>query len=328
MKKCFFTEGVFADFFVKFITYKQSLGFKYNYYYTLNDINEKLNTLNLTAPILTKEMVMTLCELREGEARTTQAKRICFLRQFAEFLNDVGIEAYVYPVHYQPVYYDNFKPYIFSYDEIRSIFRCVDTLPLNNRTPFYHLIWPAFVRVLYGCGLRLSECLNLKQEHVDLIEGIIYIEKSKKGTSRYFPISNSLQKYLIQYVKSIHELYLTSDYFFPSSCTLGALSQSSATAIIKRVYKEAGIMLLPNGRLPRIHDLRHTFCCHAFEAMKERGFDLYYSLPILSVYIGHQGIRDTERYLHLPEFHHDQLIHASDTVLGDIEFAEVDDEIT
>ena len=87
-------------------------------------------------------------------------------------------------------------------------------------------------------------------------------------------------------------------------------------------------MLLPNGRLPRIHDLRHTFCCHAFEAMKERGFDLYYSLPILSVYIGHQGIRDTERYLHLPEFHHDQLIYASDIVLGDIEFAEVDDEIT
>lgn len=51
MMKCFFTEGVFADFFVKFIAYKQSLGFKYNYYYTLNDINEKLNTLNLTAPI-------------------------------------------------------------------------------------------------------------------------------------------------------------------------------------------------------------------------------------------------------------------------------------
>ncbi|MGI6155818.1 MAG: tyrosine-type recombinase/integrase [Enterococcus sp.] len=329
MTKNFFTEGVFSELFVKFIAYKQSLGFKYNYYYSLNDLNEKLNKLNLTAPTLTKEIVVALCELRDGEARTSQAKRICFLRHFAEFLNNIGIEAYVYPTHYKPIYYDNFKPYIFSSDEIRRIFKSLDELSKNNRTPFYHLIWPAFVRVLYGCGLRLSECLNLKQEHVNLIDGILYVEKSKKGTSRYVPLSASLQKYLIKYVEAVHELYSASDYFFPSSYTLGKLSPSGATNIIKQVYKSAGIKLLPNGRLPRIHDLRHTFCCHTFEAMKKKGYDLYYSVPILSVYIGHQEIRDTERYLHLPEFHHDQLVLASDAVLGDIEFMEVnDDEIT
>jgi hypothetical protein len=52
--------------------------------------------------------------------------------------------------------------------------------------------------------------------------------------------------------------------------------------------------------------------------MQENGFDLYYSLPVLSAYLGHQGIRDTERYLRLPFFQHSAVIDAETAVLGDV----------
>ena len=43
------------------------------------------------------------------------------------------------------------------------------------------------------------------------------------------------------------------------------------------------------------------------EKMHENGMDLYYVLPLLSTYLGHKGIRETERYLRLPQFKMDEI---------------------
>jgi site-specific recombinase XerD len=61
----------------------------------------------------------------------------------------------------------------------------------------------------------------------------------------------------------------------------------------------AGIGCRESGRLPRIHDLRHTFCVHALESMAAKGYDLYTSLPLLVKYLGHNCISETEYYLRL-----------------------------
>jgi integrase len=106
-------------------------------------------------------------------------------------------------------------------------------------------------------------------------------------------------------------------YFFPAPDG-GRYAINPAYNHIKKIYEAAGIPRLSKGRLPRIHDLRHTYCCHALMQMQENGFDLYYSLPILSAYLGHQGIRDTERYLRLPVFQHPAVIEAEPAILGDI----------
>jgi len=44
---------------------------------------------------------------------------------------------------------------------------------------------------------------------------------------------------------------------------------------------------------------RHTMCCNALLKMSEAGMDLYYSMPILSTYIGHQSIEATNKYVRL-----------------------------
>jgi integrase len=57
----------------------------------------------------------------------------------------------------------------------------------------------------------------------------------------------------------------------------------------------------PQGKLPRIHDIRHTFCTMSLNKMLASGMSLYVAVPILSAYVGHVNLIDTERYIHLTE---------------------------
>ena len=314
-----FDNGVFKESFLKFIAYKQSLGFKYSrrVQCALKNLNTKLNTYKLDAPVLLKETVETLVCRREHESPATQNKRICLLRHFAGFLQEMGYEAYIYPEHCKTIHHEYFAPYIFTEQQIASIVKTSDSLPFMTRTPMYHIVWPAIIRVLYGCGLRLSEALSLKVKNVNLNSGTLYIEKSKNWTSRLVPMSPSLNRYMVNYMSIVNLEPRSDTYFFPAPDG-GCYAVNTAYSQIKRIYEEAGIPRLSNGRLPRIHDLRHTYCCHALKQMQENGFDLYYSLPILSAYLGHQGIRDTEKYLRLPIFQHPAVVEAETAILGDI----------
>jgi site-specific recombinase XerD len=268
--KVIFENGVFKELFLQFIHYKQSLGFQYglSIQTNLQRLNSRLNEFQLDTPRLTKEIAESLGSKRSYEAPATQQKRISLLRHFAEFLNDMGYEAYVYPINYNVKWSDCFAPYIFSHEQINSIFLAADLLKPMKVSPTFHLVWPTFLRVLYGCGLRLSETLKLRTIDVDLDAGIIYVNKSKKGTSRYVPMSVSLRKCCLKYAQKIN--LTNSEYFFPAPGK-DRYSINAAFSQIKKIYAKAGIPHLSNGRLPRVHDLRHTYCCHALEQMQKMG---------------------------------------------------------
>jgi integrase len=53
----------------------------------------------------------------------------------------------------------------------------------------------------------------------------------------------------------------------------------------------------PEGRLPRIHDLRHTFAVHALLRWYHAGADVQAKLPMLATYMGHVSIVSTAYYL-------------------------------
>jgi integrase len=67
----------------------------------------------------------------------------------------------------------------------------------------------------------------------------------------------------------------------------------------RKLLIEANIPKRLNGRYPRIHDLRHTFCVRTLENIINTGADLYTSISHLSTYLGHHSITDTEYYLRL-----------------------------
>jgi integrase/recombinase XerD len=60
-------------------------------------------------------------------------------------------------------------------------------------------ILPVIFRLIYGCGLRVSEAENLKNDDVNFDEGFIIIRETKNGSDRLLTLSNSLINVSTQY---------------------------------------------------------------------------------------------------------------------------------
>jgi integrase/recombinase XerD len=313
-----FEDGTFKQLFLDFISYQQSLGYKYgnSSIYTLRSINRAMNQMNLIQeqPCLSKEMIERLAEKRPHETCGTQQYRIGLLRQFALYMNRMGLDAYLFPKRCLPKNRSDFRPYIFSDPEISAIMSAADDLKPMKQYPRSHFIYPALIRLLYGCGLRISEARYLKTQQVDLDQGIIYIDKSKNNTSRYVPMSGSLTDYLRHYVREAR-IDLHGDGFFFPAPNGGHYDLKTLYTGIKHIYHQARIEALPNGKLPRVHDLRHTFSVHAMRRMKNQGRDVYTSTPLLSAYLGHTNMIDTEKYIHLTAFEFGNFIADSRNLL-------------
>lgn len=291
---------VYHDIALEYVKYKRSLGFKYSVVEQkkVNNMLAFIYSKSTSIPILslTPELVNEYASKRGNESSRSLHIRQSHIRQFALFLNLRGIPAYVYPKKLVKMT-DDFVPYIFTKDEINRILHEADLIGTNRKkfvnTPY---IYPAVIRVLYGCGLRISEALSLKCEEVDLDSGILSVINGKNKVSRLVPTSESLRQYLVIYNSKV--VRNGNPYFFP------ALHQErySPHTILKKFYileDRAGISRLSTGKYPRIHDLRHTFSVHALEQMINNGHDPYCSLPILSTYLGHKSVESTEKYLRL-----------------------------
>ncbi len=294
-----FTD-IYREIAMEYVNYKHSLGFKYSYC-EQSKVNRMLAFIysnSKSDPILalSPELVNAYALKRGNESARSLHTRQSHIRQFALFLNLRGIQAYVYPKELVKTT-GNFIPYIFTKDEISRILREADAIEPNKNkfvnTPY---IYPAVIRILYGCGLRVSEALDLKCEHVDLNNGILVIMNGKNNVSRLVPVSKSLRQYLSMYDLKVERA--RNPYFFPALHN----ERYSPTTIrnqFRRLEDKADISQLSNGKYPRVHDLRHTFSVHALEQMIHKGMDPYCSLPILSTYLGHKGVESTEKYLRL-----------------------------
>lgn len=317
-QKVTFPDGLFTDICLNFIRYKRGLGQKFQgvNVYHLRDICRQLNNEISDTPVLTKDTADQIAMRKAKEAQGTQLNRISLLRKLAEFMISLGIEAYIYPKHYTLKYKYDFTPYIFSKDQIASVINAVDKMNYSPHSPYAHLVFPALIRVLFGCGLRSSETRKLKVGDVDLDNGVLTLLKSKNNISRYVPMSASLTRYLRQYSKAMNLKPGNDRYFFPSPYG-GYISETVLRNRSHALFAQANIPLLSNGRYPRIHDIRHSFIVHAYANLTNAyHLDLYTAMPLIASYVGHTNIKDTERYIHLPEFHYSNITSAGETVIA------------
>lgn len=234
---------------------------------------------------------------RPHEAAETQHSRIGILRQFARFLVRHDIPAHLPEYRSGSVTRNRFTPRIFRHEEVRQILKAVNALAFNGRVPFRHRVMPEVFRLLYGCGLRLSEVLRLTVADVDLDQGVLTIRQSKFRKDRYVPMAPSQGQRLQRYVEWMGERPETA-FFFPAPDG-GAYSRDTIYRLFRQLLRTCGIPHEGRGRGPRVHDLRATFAVHRLESWYRQGVDLGAKLPVLSVYMGHQSLVGTQRYLHL-----------------------------
>jgi len=138
--------------------------------------------------------------------------------------------------------------------------------------------------LIYACGLRRSELLNLKPEQVDSKRHLLLIINAKGKRDRVVPISDKLISLLREYYK----IYKPKAWLFEGMTAGTKYSEKSIQSVLKQALKQAEI------RKPvTLHWLRHSYATHLLES----GTDLRYIQELL----GHKSSKTTEIYTHVCE---------------------------
>jgi integrase len=327
MRNDYVKRGVLAPLIHDFLAMRNSLGYKsQSSRYSLFAFDKFAREKGLQSITVTIELAEEWCARRPGEAADTWSHRNCFLRQFSVYLSNLGHETFIPPRISGPRD-EIFVPYIFSDAEISAIYTACDSLTLYDRHARTHIMMlPALIRMLVSTGIRIGEAVNLTNRDVNLEQNYLTLRDTKNGKDRLVPISESLAAICGQYRKYRELLPSNSDYFFVklNGCRCRANGFSMwwnkilKIACIKHRGKTVG---------PRIQDLRHSFCIRTLAHLLKDGKDLYYILPILSMYIGHTSLASTDRYVRMTSDMYPDLLEKTDSICTYI-FSELNYRVT
>lgn len=296
-EKTFIFESALADLMKGFVQEKRSVGYKFQKgAATLKRFDTVIAQKGLAERKLPKELVILWTEKTPNETKANRCNRISLARGFAEYMVRLGYEAYIYPAAAVTIDRYSYTPYIFSENEMKTILSVCDKYPVSNCSQNRHIILPLLFRMLYGCGLRISEALNLTYEDVDLQQGTLFIRYAKFGKERIVPMSASLTERCRLYKKDLRSIESGKSFFFPSPFG-GHYCESTIYQLFRKILWKAGIS--HTGKGPRLHDIRHTFSVHCLKRWVLSGQDLTNLLPYLSAFLGHVDLRGTQHYLRL-----------------------------
>lgn len=291
-------NGPFRKYIKNHVELKQSVGYKY---IVEAEHLKRFDTFTLekyrSVTMLTKEIVLDWCSKKPYEAQANQCARASIIRQFGRYLDNIGVEAYIIPKGYYPKE-KKYMPYIYTDEELKHFFSETEKCHYSSEFPYRHLIMPIFFRMVYTCGLRVSEARLLKVGEIDLDTGILTINHSKKDNSRLVPVADSLLKRCIKYSDTVH-LHSKQEEFYFSALGGKAMTIGNVYKNFRRFLWGAGISHGGRGYGPRIHDFRHSFCVHCLKKWSEQGKNLMVYLPILRTYLGHDSFKETAYYLRL-----------------------------
>jgi len=137
--------------------------------------------------------------------------------------------------------------------------------------------------LVYGCGLRRSEVLELLPSDIDRDRKLLRIRQSKGFKDRFVPLSDKLAQMVDQYL--LH--YRPVKYLFEGQYRGSCYSAASLEKVFRTAYEKAGI----RKKDITLHGLRHSYATHLLES----GTDLRYIQALL----GHKSCRTTEIYTHV-----------------------------
>lgn len=163
-------------------------------------------------------------------------------------------------------------PEVLSKEEVGKILNATNNL--KHKT---------IISVIYSCGLRRSEVLQIKISDVDSKRMMIKINGAKGNKDRYVQLSEGLLRMLRQYYNE----YKPKIWLFEGQKG-GIYGEESISKLLKAAAFKAGIK-----RRVYPHMLRHSFATHQLE----QGVDIRF----IQAWLGHESLKTTQRYTHVSE---------------------------
>lgn len=162
-------------------------------------------------------------------------------------------------------------PNVLSKEEVASILKA--HINVKHKT---------MLSLIYACGLRRSELLNLKPVDIDSKRGLLIIKQAKGRKDRIAPISEKI----IEMLRDYYKMYKPKVWLFEGQNAGDQYSEKSLQNVLKQALEKVKIK-----KPVTLHWLRHSYATHLLEA----GTDIRYIQELL----GHKSSKTTEIYTHV-----------------------------
>ena len=164
-------------------------------------------------------------------------------------------------------------PLILSREEVKGLLQA--PADLRHR---------ALLAILYGCGLRVSELVELKVSDIDSARNVLRVRHGKGRKERQTLLPTKLLELLRCYWRNQRP----TDWLFPSADSTRPISPKAVYLTCRKAAQRAGI-----SKPIHPHSLRHAFATHLLEAGV--------NLRTIQILLGHANLETTARYLHVAD---------------------------
>lgn len=192
------------------------------------------------------------------------------------------------------------RPHIFTEEQVVRLLRATSGLRPRSTAPLHAEGLRLAIVLLYTAGLRRGELVRLVLSDYDPVEQTLFVRTSKFFKSRLIALSKDAAHEM--------ELYLRARRVLPHDANApllvsraGGLRSRSGGGLglsLRRLFRRADVRTA-QGRIPRVHDMRHTHAVHVLLRWYRAGVDVQAKLPALSASMGHVSIVSTAYYLSL-----------------------------
>lgn len=250
--------------------------------------------------IITTRLALVWAQQSSTVQPAEWARRLSVVRTFAHFRSATDPRTQIPPPTLLPFQPKRARPYLYSEEEIRRLLCAALRMPHRYRSG---KLRPRTFYCLFGLlsvsGLRIGEARNLELSDVDLRAGVLTIRGAKFGKTRRVPLHASTCAVLADYLARRQRHWAgrkVSSYLFLSSWG-NQLDGGEIHRMFYALSRQIGLRGPSDSHGPRLHDMRHRFATNTLVQWYRSGQDPERRLPLLSAYLGHVHVADTQWYL-------------------------------
>jgi len=193
------------------------------------------------------------------------------------------------------------QPYIFSEEEVARLLQDASRLKPVPSSPLRSEVIRLAIVLLFTTGIRRGELLHLTLGDYNRRDATLLIRETKFYKSRLLALNAEITEELERYLcaRTQRKLPVSSDTSLIGNALKGGRAYCGTTLgrSLEPLLRQCSIFT-PKGRLPRIHDFRHSFAANALLRWYREGAEVEAKLPLLSTYMGHASVVSTHYYLH------------------------------
>ena len=245
-----------------------------------SDVDKFLSFLQCRAEDAGAEDIISFLSKDDNLSKRSQARKLSALKSFFGWMIAEGMMEDNPCDRIDGPKIGRYLPDVLSIEEIDAMIRSTDCSTWQGKRD------KAILETLYGCGLRVSEAVELKISDLYLDEGFIKV-RGKGDKERLIPIGELASDAIVTYMEDrpVPAEAAADDILFLNRFG----KRLSRISMFKMVKKQALLVDIRKEISP--HTFRHSFATH----MLENGADL----RVVQELLGHESIVTTEIYTHI-----------------------------